>query len=68
MEQVIEKLRNLPEARQESFARFLLTELDTDAAWERTTALHSDRAEQFAREVLAADAGGETEALDPDQL
>ena len=65
VEQVIEKLRGLPENRHEAFARFLLHELDTDATWGRTTEEHGQKADEIVRDILARDARGETEILDP---
>ena len=68
MERAIEKLRSLADDRQETFARFLLSELDADAAWERTTTANAQSVDRLVQDVLAADARGETEVLNPDQL
>ena len=68
VELAIEKLRSLPESRQDAFAKFLIYELDSDAAWERTTEEHDLKADEIVRDILARDARGETELLDLDRL
>ncbi len=68
MEQAIEKLRRMPEHKQDSFARFLLHELDTDAMWEASTNKHEGNVANLVGDVLSADERGETELLDPDRL
>lgn len=68
LEQAVEKLRGLPDDRQESFARFLLHELETDEAFEASSVTHRDSLTRLVKDVLASDARGETEVLDPDKL
>ncbi len=64
LEQALEKLRELPDDRQESFARFLLHELETDVAFEASSATHQESLTRLVKDVLAADARGEAEVLD----
>lgn len=68
LELAIERLRQMPEDRQEAIARLLLHEIDEDEAWTQSTARHEGRLRQLVDDVLEADRRGECEPLDPDQL
>ena len=68
MEKAIEKLREVPEAQQDRLARFLLNELEEDDRWLRSTVKHEGQLERLVGEVLADDARGNCEPLDPDRL
>ncbi len=68
MEQAIERLQSLPENQQDRLARFLLNELQEDDRWTASTAAHADKLQNLVREVLAEDAAGMCEPLDPDRL
>jgi hypothetical protein len=68
MEQAIERLRALPEPQQDPLARFLLNELEDDAHWAASTERHADALSRLVDHVLADDARGESEPLDPDKL
>jgi hypothetical protein len=68
MEQAIERLRALPETQQDPLARFLLNELEDDQRWAASTLRHADALGRLADRVLADDARGECEPLDPDKL
>jgi len=68
LEHAIERLRQMPEDRQDSLARLLLHEIEEDERWTRTTASHADKLQQLVDDVLDADRRGECESLDPDQL
>jgi hypothetical protein len=68
MEQAIERLRAVPDSQQDLLARFLLTELEEDNRWAVSTANHVDALDRLAAEVLADDAAGKCEPLDPDTL
>ena len=68
MEKAIERLRAVPEPEQEALARFLLNELEDDERWGSSTARHADALGRLAERVLASDARGECEPLDPDKL
>ena len=67
MEKAIERLRAVPESEQEIFARFLLNELEDDERWAASTA-RQHALGRLAERVLASDARGECEPLDPDKL
>lgn len=41
---------------------------DADLAWEATTPAHQEMADKLVQDLLAADARGETENLDPENL
>ena len=68
MEQAIERLRAVPEGEQDRLAQFLLSELDDDARWTASTAAHEDKLRALSERVLADDARGACEPLDPDTL
>jgi hypothetical protein len=68
MEQAIERLRAMPESKQDQLARFLLAELEEDEKWSRCTAEHEEKLKGFVEKMLADDAGGDSEPLDPDRL
>jgi hypothetical protein len=68
LEQAIERLRQMPEDRQDAIARLLLHEIDEDERWTRTTEAHADKLKGLVDDVLEADRRGECEPLDPDQL
>jgi hypothetical protein len=42
LEEVIERLRQMPPERQEAFARMILRELRADEQWLRSTALNAE--------------------------
>jgi hypothetical protein len=68
LDQALERLRGLSEDKQESYARLLLHEIDTDEAFEASSAARPEALKRLVEEVLAADERGETEILDPDTL
>jgi hypothetical protein len=68
MEQAIERLRAVPEPEQDRLASFLLSELEDDERWVATTAANADKLRALSERVLADDARGACEALDPDTL
>ena len=68
LEQAIERLRQMPEDRQDAIARLLLHEIDEDERWTRSTEAHSDKLKHLVDDVLEADRRGECEPLDLDQL
>jgi hypothetical protein len=65
MEQAIERLRAVPETQQDELARFLLSELDEDARWAASTGANLERLRRLGERVLADDARGACEPLDP---
>jgi hypothetical protein len=68
LEQAIERLRQMPEERQDSLAQLLLHEIEEDERWQRTTEENADKLRGLVDEVLEADRRGEREPLDPDRL
>jgi len=68
MEQAIEKLKSVPEAEQDQFAKFLLNELKEDERWANSTAAHESKLKAFIDQVVADDDAGKCEPLDPDLL
>ena len=68
VEQAIERLRQMPEDRQESLARLVLQEIEEDERWMKSTAASEDKLEQLVEQVLDSDSRGECEPLDPDRL
>ncbi|MEX2317039.1 MAG: hypothetical protein WD669_07800 [Pirellulales bacterium] len=68
LEQAIERLRQMPEDRQDSLAQLLLHEIEEDERWQKSTESHADRLQGLVRDVLEADRRGECEPLHPDQL
>jgi hypothetical protein len=63
MEQAIERLRAIPETKQDQLAQFLLHELEDDERWSRSTAEHEGKLKGFIDTVLADDARGACEPL-----
>ena len=68
MEQAIERLRTVPENEQDRLAQFLLSELEEDERWARSTSAHEDKLEGLVARVLADDAHGKCPELGPDDL
>ena len=68
VDQAIERLRHLPEDRQDLLARLVLHEIDEDERWMRSTDANADKLQSLVDKVLEADDRGECEPLDPDQL
>lgn len=68
MEQAIERLRAMPEPQQDRLAQFVLNELEEDDRWAASTASHADALGRLAEGILADDAQGMTQPLDPDGL
>lgn len=54
--------------RQNSFAAFVLAELDSEARWEEAFSRSRDLLEKLAREALAEDEAGNTQLLVPEEL
>jgi hypothetical protein len=68
MQEFIDRLRALPEKDQDDVAAFFLNELEEDKRWARTAEKHADKLKKLADQVLADDAKGLCEPLDPDRL
>jgi hypothetical protein len=68
MKKAIRAVRKLPPDRQDSFAAFLLAELESESLWEKAFAKSPDLLEKLAAEALAEDDAGDTELLIPEEL
>ncbi|MFM9025658.1 MAG: hypothetical protein ACKON7_10020 [Planctomycetaceae bacterium] len=68
LEDVIERMRRLPDEEQAVMARFVLHELEEDEAWRRTSEAHGSRLAALVEEIVAADARGECADLDVERL
>jgi hypothetical protein len=68
VEKIIERLREMPEDRQESLARLLLHEIEEDERWMNSTATNAEKLKGLIADILNADRRGECEPLDADQL
>jgi hypothetical protein len=68
LEHAIERLRQMPEDRQDSLARLLLHEIEEDERWMHSTAANAEKLQRLVDDVRQADRRGECEPLDPDQL
>ena len=68
MEQAIERVQALPANQQDQLARFLLSELQEDERWTASTTVHDNKIQRLIGDVLADDARGVCEPLDPDKL
>lgn len=68
LQQAFTEASKLSVPEQDSFAQFLLAELEAERQWAGLFARSADLLEKMADEALAEDAAGSTEALDPDGL
>lgn len=68
MEQAIERLRSIPESQQDRLAEFLLHELAEEERWAKSTQENGAKVRGLIDRVLADDAKGRCEPLDPERL
>jgi hypothetical protein len=68
MEQAIERLRALPPEKQDSFAGFVLYELESEERWDKLLTECAPALERLADEAWAEHEAGLSEPLDPDEL
>jgi hypothetical protein len=68
LEKAFERAAGLPDAEQDSFARWLLSELESESRWGELFTGSQDQLRQLAQEALVEHACGKTEELDSDQL
>ena len=70
LQQAFEQAAKLPQTQQDTFARFLLAELDSERRWDEL--LHRPESEdllaQLADQAVAAHRAGQTQHLDPEAL
>jgi hypothetical protein len=68
LEQVITKLKTLPESEQDVIATMVLEELEDDMKWEKAFARSEDILAKLAAEAMAEYRAGKTQELDPETL
>ncbi len=68
LQQVIDRVSQLSEDEQESFAAVMLHELESERRWQGLFANSQDALAKLADEAIAEDDAGLTEPLDPDNL
>jgi hypothetical protein len=68
LEDMIARMRKLPEGEQELLARFVLHELDDDQAWRQAGELHGEGLARLVDQIIAEDDRGERPDLDVGQL
>jgi hypothetical protein len=68
LQQAIERLKQVPQDRQDAIAALLLHELDEDERWTQSTNANADKLRVLVQDVLDANRRGECEPLDPNQL
>jgi hypothetical protein len=68
LEKAFEEASKLPEMEQNSFAKWVLEELEADKKWDKVFAESEDVLNQLANEALEAHKQGKTEPLDIDKL
>jgi hypothetical protein len=68
LEQVITKLKTLPESEQDSLAAIILEELEDDIKWEKAFASSEDMLTRLATEAMEEYRAGKTQELNPETL
>jgi hypothetical protein len=68
LEHAIERLRQMPEERQDRLARLVLHEIEEEERWIQSTATHENKLPGLIRSILAADDRGECDPLEVDKL
>jgi hypothetical protein len=68
LEQAFERASELSPEAQNSLAKWLLAELESQHRWDETFEKSSDKLACFAEEALLEHRRGETAELDPDSL
>ena len=70
LQQAFEQAAKLPQTQQDTFARFLLAELDSERRWDDllNRPESEDLLEQLADQAVAAHRAGRTQPLDPEAL
>jgi hypothetical protein len=68
LEQAIERLRQMPEERQDLLARLMLHEIEEDERWQRSTETYAAQLQGLVNGVLEANDRGECAPLDPETL
>ncbi len=68
LEQAIERLRQMPEEKQDLIARLVLHEIEEAERWMQSTEAHADKLQGLVDDIRQADRRGECEPLDTDKL
>lgn len=68
LERAIEKVRELPDLKQDAIAALILEELEDEARWGKAFTDSQDALARLAREAMVEDEAGKTKELDPDTL
>ncbi|MGF1634982.1 MAG: hypothetical protein ACFCVE_14100 [Phycisphaerae bacterium] len=68
LEQALERLRSLPQDRQDAVARLMLAEIDAAAAWDARLNNPDPALDQLARQVLDRAAQGQVTDKGWDEL
>jgi hypothetical protein len=55
LEEAIERLKQMPEDRQDSLAQLLLHEIDEDERWQQSTAKHASKLKGLVNDILEAE-------------
>ena len=66
LEEVLRKVRELPDEQQDALALLILAEIDDEARWVEAFAGYQDVLERLAREALSEYRAGSTLPLDVD--
>jgi len=68
LEEAFRKASELPETEQDSLAKWLLEELESEREWDRVFVQSQDVLDRLAKEALEAHRQGKTKPMDFDRL
>jgi hypothetical protein len=68
LEEAFKKASELPDTEQDSLAKWLLEELESEREWDRLFAQSQDALGRLAQEALEAHQQGRTKPMDFDRL
>jgi hypothetical protein len=68
LQEAFKRASELPETDQDTLARWLLEELESEREWDRAFAESPDVLDRLAREALEAHRQGKTKPMDFDRL
>ena len=68
LEQAFAEASKLPEQEQDTLAKWLLEELNSEHEWEKVFARSQDSLAKLGKEALAEHRAGRTQELDPERL
>ena len=68
LEEAFKKAAALPETEQDSLAKWLLEELESEREWDRLFAESQDALGRLAKEAMEAHKQGKTKPMDFDRL